>query len=333
MLLLLVVGAGRAGRDGAPTDLAIASLRERGPGRRGGGPGRGAATPGVRARRGPTRPCVARLRGARSRDRGVPARRRACRRIRRTSRCTRRWPRGRCPFTVQGPDNGMAIEGGETLGYEIASRAARSDGVGSTGSWSRWAAARWPARASGPSRTRRCSRRRRAAADDPRRADRGRLPAAQRVAFAPACSSRGHHEPELPDRELAASDPSRRRRGRTRGTAPLRVHVAVGGGADERRHRHPRRRDLRLGGGGRRDAARPAARRLVVDEATLVEAERAWRTSPPGSRWIPPARPGSPGCSSCVRSGDGRTRRTGGRAVHGRAPSGIETDRGEEVGR
>ncbi len=34
---------------------------------------------------------------------------------------------GALPFTVQGPDNGMAIEGGQTLGYEIVSELARSD--------------------------------------------------------------------------------------------------------------------------------------------------------------------------------------------------------------
>src|SRR5207247_10830563 len=31
------------------------------------------------------------------------------------------------PFTVQGPDNGMAIEGGETIGYEMVSELARTD--------------------------------------------------------------------------------------------------------------------------------------------------------------------------------------------------------------
>jgi threonine synthase len=37
--------------------------------------------------------------------------------------------RGAVPFTVQGPDNGLAIEGGETLGYEIVSELARTDAV------------------------------------------------------------------------------------------------------------------------------------------------------------------------------------------------------------
>ena len=34
---------------------------------------------------------------------------------------------GAIPFTVQGPDNGMAIEGGETIGYEMVSELARTD--------------------------------------------------------------------------------------------------------------------------------------------------------------------------------------------------------------
>jgi threonine synthase len=34
---------------------------------------------------------------------------------------------GALPFTVQGPDNGMAIEGGETIGYEMISELARTD--------------------------------------------------------------------------------------------------------------------------------------------------------------------------------------------------------------
>ena len=34
---------------------------------------------------------------------------------------------GAVPFTVQGPDNGMAIEGGETIGFEMVSELARTD--------------------------------------------------------------------------------------------------------------------------------------------------------------------------------------------------------------
>jgi threonine synthase len=37
--------------------------------------------------------------------------------------------RGALPFTVQGPDNGLAIEGGETVGYEMVSELARTEVV------------------------------------------------------------------------------------------------------------------------------------------------------------------------------------------------------------
>ena len=40
---------------------------------------------------------------------------------------------GAIPFTCQGSDNGLTIEGGETLGYEMAADLL-SSGSGSTGS-------------------------------------------------------------------------------------------------------------------------------------------------------------------------------------------------------
>ena len=54
----------------------------------------------------------------------------------------------RSPFTCQGNENGLAIEGGLTLGYEMASQLRARGERRSTASSCRSAAARWPARCS-----------------------------------------------------------------------------------------------------------------------------------------------------------------------------------------
>ena len=67
---------------------------------------------------------LARLERARRARHRLPARAGRGRRPHRAQRCCRRSRTGALPFTCQGNLNGLAVEGGETLGYEIAAELA-----------------------------------------------------------------------------------------------------------------------------------------------------------------------------------------------------------------
>ena len=212
----------------------------------------------------------------------LPARARRRRRpdLPRPARGARR--RARCRSRARATCNGLAVEGGTTLGYELVSElgaAGRLDRAGRPGRRRRARERLLPAR---------CRRRVRSACCA---GCRGSTPCrrARRVAAAarlrPACGSR------------------RRRRASSTRHAPLRVHVAVGDGAAEHRARDPRRRDLRLAR-GRRGDARDRRQPVVVGEDTLADANDARARGRPASTSTTPARRASPACSRSARRGD-----------------------------
>ena len=167
---------------------------------------------------------------------------------------------GAVPFTCQGPDNGLAIEGGATLAWEIADelRAAGASldrivvQVGGGALASGIALGFDDAAAIGAIET---------------------VPTLDTVQARGGAPLARAYERVLADLGLVAgtpADPDAVHDGLPpRGGPPVALHVAVGDGARQRRPRDPRRRDLRLARGragdarhrrprGRRRRARPA---------------------------------------------------------------------------
>ncbi|TMK65481.1 MAG: pyridoxal-phosphate dependent enzyme, partial [Actinobacteria bacterium] len=197
---------------------------------------------------------------------------------------------GAIPFTVQGPDNGMAIEGGETIGYEMVSELARTD-VGLD---------RLVVQVGGGALASSCIR---AFEDAALLEARVKLP---RIHAVQTLGRRTDGRSHLPGRHRGGPD--------IRARPPLGVHVAVGGGAPQHRHRHHRRRDLRLGGGRGRDAGH---RRIAG--VGLGRDRRRGRGHGPRHLGDPGRSHGGgrdgrpPGAGA---GGRGGTRRAGGGAVH-----------------
>ena len=187
---------------------------------------------------------------------------------------------GAIPFTCQGNLNGLAIEGGETLGYEMvvapasARRPARgAGGRGRAGERVRPGASRGASssdasprcRASTPCRPRARAPLQRAFDASSRAETRpGALPLSR--AHAPLASSCGRGR-----RSRRASRTGSSTTRPTTGWPWSRAMLATGG------------------------------RPLVVDEETLARGERARAARRPGSTSTPRARPGWPGCSRCAR--------------------------------
>ena len=243
MVHLLVVGErARARRSARSRPPGHRELRERGA-RRG---GRGAAPPAGRSRsssrptptRGSSTGCEAL--GAQV-DRLCPRDAGASRATPRTTASRRPSRAGAIPFTVQGNENGLAIEGGLTLAYEMAAGCERGRHVDRP--------------------RRRPGRRRRARRARAPRASRRRRRSASRKPAPPATRSRreggGSVGRVRTGRCANGSTPSP--------STPLEAHVRFAAthrsafmwpwetGAAEHRPRHPRRRDLRLAGRGDRD--------------------------------------------------------------------------------
>ena len=164
---------------------------------------------------------------------------------------------GALPFTCQGNENGLAIEGGVTLGYEMAAALVgqgRLDhvviqvGGGALAS----------AVAQGLSES----------------AAFGVLPGMPRVHTVqtagawPLARAFERVAARLAGRARTRRD-SRSRAVRRR--TPVRVHVALGDRAPQPGPWHPRRRDLRLGG-GRRGDAQTGGQALVVNEDEIAQA-------------------------------------------------------------
>ena len=137
--------------------------------------------------------------------------------------CVRPSPAGAMPFTCQGNENGLAIEGGQTLGYEMATRSGQPASTSDRLS-SRSAGGAGVGLFAGASRRRGARRRR----PSPPRFDTVQT---TRRAAPGACV-----------RARARRASSRRRDGLDRGGArhtprpSVRVHVAVGGGAHSVAH-------------------------------------------------------------------------------------------------
>ena len=194
--------------------------------------------------------------------------------------CARSRP-GAVPFTCQGNLNGLAIEGGETLGWELAAAVGAPDG--------------------------------------PARLDRVVVQVGGGALLSSVIGGLRYGDVPLPRIHAvqpATVHPLARAFERVRARVaagedphlladaaqpPVGLHVAVGAGAAQRRPRHHRRRDLRLAG-LRRAACSPAV------AARSWRPRRRWKrptlspAPPPGSTSIPPARPGWPACSTCVRT-------------------------------
>ena len=157
--------------------------------------------------------------------------------------------KGAVPFTCQGNLNGLAVEGGETLGWEIVSSGVLVD--------------RLVVQVGGGALASACVHALREGV------------ALGAVAAMPRIDT-VQTEAAWPLRRAFDAIDARRPRagGPLRLAPPLGVHVAVGGGAAEHRARDPGRRDLRLAGRGRGDArhGRPAARRRRGDARTCQRA-------------------------------------------------------------
>ena len=148
---------------------------------------------------------------------------------------------GAIPFTCQGTENGLAIEGGLTLGYEMATDLAASGDtldhvVVQVGGGALASAVLQGLR------------------EAVQLGALGHLPQVHTVqtsAAYPLARAYDRVRAMLPAEPTAAEVD---RAAAHRGPAPVVVHVAVGQRAQEHRPRHPRRRDLRLASGRRGDA-------------------------------------------------------------------------------
>ena len=129
---------------------------------------------------------------------------------------------GALPFTCQGNLNGLAVEGGETLAWEMAATGAPVQ--------------RLVVQVGGGALASACIH--------------GFAEAAALGAIAARAEDRHRPDPRrlAAEARLRPRGGARRRRrgGRVRRASPRRVHVALGTGAAQRRARHPRRRDVRL---------------------------------------------------------------------------------------
>ena len=182
--------------------------------------------------------------------------------------CVRRFreavAQGAIPFGVQGTENGLAIEGGRTLAFEVAEAFAAAGGF--MRSSSRSAAARPGERAGARVRNRQTAWRRFDSAQVDSGPDRGLRTTGARVG-----------QTGWP-------------RSRRSGASSLAFHVGLGNAADKPRQRYPRRRDLRLVGRGRRHAREWRA----ASDCGRAAVARASRCSIPIFRLRRPAPRASP---------------------------------------
>ena len=165
---------------------------------------------------------------------------------------------GAVPFSVQGPENALCLDGGRTIGWELADAGVALDRVVvQVGGGAFAACTGWGLGPGVPAR---------------RRAGRG-----LRAAGAGVGAGGARLAPDDVAGALGRADDAVGR-------------PALGG------RRHPRRRDLRLARRVRRRCARSGGRPLVVARGGDRAGPRA-RPRPPASPSAPPAPPASPACS------------------------------------